>query len=327
MNFGSLLSWRLNLTICFFGAFFTFMPVFTGIVDDEKNREFFDMLILSRFYRDAALSTMLITVPSGTDALVDIFLDSAEFVAKKIRGNVVSSSVKDFTRKESALRLSPLERLGFVAGIASLSIFALVTPVDGYNYKSLALFYSLTNFSTILSVCPIIFFLARCTKLWTPLRSFLVILFINLGSVVGSISYCFAVESNEYYSLSYTASALIVAATCVLAVTCGGFVKDLVVYWSRSRKTAFIKESWTRYIHRTFTEFRGSKDFYNHNVPEIHTYALIVVSVTNVAWYFVLDDVVSVVSIFMCIQTAVAVVIFVVEIRIRQNEVLRGLVS
>jgi hypothetical protein len=327
MNFSSLLSWRLNLVICILGAFFSFIPVMKGIVDSEGNRNFLDDLMASRFYRDAALSTLLVTIPSGTDALIDITLDSAEFVAKKIRGKVVSSSVKNLTGKEFALRLSPTEKLVFVVGIASLSFFPLITPVEGYSYESASYYYGLINFSTILSICPIIFFLERSTKLWTPLRSFLVILFVNLGSVFGSASYCVAIDSDEYSDFSYTASALIGAATLVLVGTCGWYLRDLVMYLIRRRKTAFITESWTRYILRTFTQFKGSKDFYNRNVPEIYTFALIVICVTNVAWYFVIDDVVSISAIFMCTQTAVAVVVFVVEIRIRQNEVIRGLVS
>jgi hypothetical protein len=327
MNFSSYLSWRLNFVICVLGSFFSFMPAMKGVVDSEENRAFLDEVMASRFYRDAALSTLLITIPSGTDALIDIVLDSAEFVAKKIRGKVVSSSVKNLTGKEFALRLSPLEKLVFVVGIASLSFFPLITPAEGYSYESVAMYYSLINFSTILSICPIIFFLERSTKLWTPLRSFLVILFVNLGSVFGSASYCVAIDSDEYSDLSYTASALIGAATFVLVITCGWYVKDLAVFLHRRRKTAFITESWTRYILRTFTQFKGSKDFYNRNVPEIYTFALIVICITNVAWYFVIDDVVSVSAIFMCTQTAVAVVVFVVEIRIRQNEVIRGLVS
>lgn len=327
MNFSSFLSWRLNFVICVLGAFFSFMPAMKGVIDGEENRAFLDELMASRFYRDAALSTLLVTIPSGTDAMIDIILDSAEFVAKKIRGKVVSSSIKNLVGKEFALRLSPLEKLGFVVGIASLSLYPLITPVEGYSYESVAMYYSLINFSTILSICPIIFFLERSTKLWTPLRSFLVILFVNLGSVFGSASYCVAIDSDEYNDYSYVASALIGAATLVLVITCGWYLRDVVMALHRRRKTAFISESWTRYILRTFTQFKGSKDFYNRNVPDIYTFALIVICVTNVAWYFVIDDVVSVSAIFMCTQTAVAVVIFVVEIRIRQNEVVRGLVS
>ena len=327
MNFSSVLTWRVNLGICIVGAFLSFMPLMKGVVDSEDSRAFVDELLLSRFYRDAAISTLLITIPAGIDSLVDVILDSAEFLAKKVRGKVVSSSVRNLNRKETALRLSPVERLGFCIGIASLSIYAIITPSEGYSYKSVALYYSLLNFSTILSICPIIFFLERSTKIWTPLRSFLVILFINLGSVLGSVSYCFDIGSAEFFNITMTASALISAATLVLAIICGSCAKDLFVYLHRRRKTAFIRESWTRYILRTFTQFKGRRDFYNMNVPEIHTYALVVICITNVAWYFVGDDVVSISSVFMSIQTSVAVVIFVVEIRIRQNEVIRGLVS
>jgi hypothetical protein len=327
MDLNSYLTRRLNLAICIFGAVFSFIPMMHGIVAGEDNEVFLDDLLASQFYRDASLSTLLITIPSGIDAVVDIALDSMEFLANNARQNVISSSVKHLSSKSSGLRLSPAERLGFVIGIASLSVFSITTPVEGYSYDSIALYYSLTNFSTILSICPIVFFLERCTKLWTPLRSFLVISFVNLGSVIGSASYCFDINGEEYYTLSMTASALIAAATFVLAVVCGLCVKDFFVYLNRSRKTAFNRLSWASYIHKTFSQSRGSSEFYKHYVPEIHTFALVAICVTNVAWYFIIDDVVSITSTFMCIQTAVAVVVFVVEIRIRQNEVLRGLVS
>jgi hypothetical protein len=326
MDLNSYLTRRLNLAICIFGVIFSFIPMMHGIVEGEDNDMFLDDLLSSQYYRDASLSTLLITIPSGIDAAVDIALDTMEFLANHARQNVISSSVKHLSSKSSGLRLSPAERLGFVIGIASLSVFSIATS-QGYSYDSLALYYSLTNFSTILSICPIIFFLERCTKLWTPLRSFLVILFINLGSVIGSASYCFEINGDEYYILSMTASALIAAATFVLAVVCWWCLRDFFLYLNRSRKTSFNKESWTSYLHKMFSQSRGSSDFYKHYVPEIHTFALIAICVTNVAWYFVIDDVVTITSTFMCIQTAVAVVVFVVEIRIRQNEVLRGLVS
>lgn len=327
MNLNSFLTRRAKLAMCFFGAIFSFIPMMQGIVAGEDNEMFLDELMASQFYRDASLSTLLITIPSGVDAVVDIALDSMEFLTNYSRQNIISSSVKHLSSKGSTLRLSPMERLLFVVGIASLSIFTLVTPAEGYSYDSIALYYSLTNFSTILSICPIVLFLERCTKLWTPLRSFLVILFVNIGSVMGSISYCFAINSNEYYVLSMTASAAIAAATCVLAVVCCWCVQDFIIYLDRCRKTAFNKESWMIYVHRIFSQPRGSSDFYKHYIPEIHTFTLIAMCVTNVAWYFIIDDVVHITSTFMCIQSGVAVVVFVVEIRIRQNEVLRGLVS
>lgn len=327
MDLNSFLTFRVNLVICIFGAFLSFIPFMQGIVDGEENQLFLDELMASRFYRDSAISTLLITIPSGVDAVIDIVSDLFGLVVKSARKEVISSSVKHLCGKTSAVRLSPYERLGFVIGIASLSIFALATPAEGYEYKSVALYYSLTNFSTILSICPIIFFLDRCTKLWTPLRSFLVIFFINVGSVIGSVSYCFAINSDEYYVLSMVASASIAAATLVLAIVCCWCVRDFLIYINRSRKTAFDKESWTKFLQKSLSQSHSSSDFYKHYIPEIHTFALIAICVTNVAWYFVIDDVVIVTSTFMCIQTAVAVVVFVVEIRVRQNDVLRGLVS
>jgi hypothetical protein len=51
------------------------------------------------------------------------------------------------------------------------------------------------------------------------------------------------------------------------------------------------------------------------------------ISASNVAWYFIQVDQIVVTAALISLQTAVAVIVFVVEIRLRQNEVLSGLVS
>jgi hypothetical protein len=59
----------------------------------------------------------------------------------------------------------------------------------------------------------------------------------------------------------------------------------------------------------------------------LYTVAIVAFISSNVAWYFLQINLVEATATLICLQTAVAVVVFVVEIRIRQNEVLSGLVS
>lgn len=314
---------HLNVLVCVVGIIFSFAPVFAGLVEGDENRAQLDDLETSVFFRDASLSTLLVTIPSAIDAVIDIYLDVWYALVKQISREKFSSSVRHLSSKTTALRLSPLERLGFIVGISSLSYFVLFNQ---HRPQSLAFYYSFTNFSTIMSICPIIFFLKRCTKLWTPFRSFALIFCVNGGSVLSSLSYCFAISSHEYIVLTMMASAMIGLGALVLLVICTVCVRQYIENSHKSWKGFLWSGGWVTYFRMSMHQSRESIKFYKHCVVEIHTVALIVLCVTNVAWYFVIDDVVWVTSLFMCMQTAIAIMIFVVEIRIRQAEVLRGLV-
>ena len=314
---------HLNVLVCAVGIIFCFAPVFAGLVDGDENSAILEELQNSTFFRDASLSTLLVTIPSAVDAVIDMFLNVCDAVTKTVSHEKFSSSVRHLSSKTTAVRLSPSERLGFIIGISSLSYFSIWST---FQPLSLAFYYSFANFSTIMSVCPIVFFLKRCTKLWTPFRSFSLILCISGGSVLSSLSFCFKIGSYEYVLLTYLASTSIGLATFVLLVVCAISIRPFVKNNHESWKKCFFSGALVTYFRSSIQHSRESVKFYKHCVVEIHTIGLIVLCVTNVAWYFIEDDVVSVTSYFMCIQTAIAVMIFVVEIRIRQTEVLRGLV-
>ena len=312
---------HLNVLVCAVGIIFCFAPVFAGLVDGDENSEILEELLNSSFFRDASLSTLLVTIPSAVDAVIDMFLDVLDAVTKQISREKFSRSVRHLSSKTTAVRLSPSERLGFIIGISALSYFSTWSR---FQPLTLAFYYSFANFSTIMSVCPIVFFLKRCTKIWTPLRSFSLILCISGGSVLSSLSFCFKIGSYEYIVLTYLAASLIGLAVLVLLAVCAISIRQYVK--GESWKSSFFSGGWLTYFRDSIQHSRDSVKFYKHCVVEIHTIGLIVLCVTNLAWYFIEDNYVSITSYFMCMQTAIAVVIFVVEIRMRQTEVLRGLV-
>ena len=315
---------KLNFVVCMLGAFLSFIPLFVGIADGDKNIGLYDGLMASLFYREAALSSLLITIPSAIDVAMDIFLYLVGLSSTKLFDFGNSRSVKHISSASSVLRLSSRERMGFIIGIACVSIFTLTTPSIEYDSTALALYFSFSNFSTIATMCPIIFFLERCTKVWTPLRTFMAILCTNLGSVLSSISYCYPTLSDEYVILNLTAAAFISAATCVFA-----YVSVICILNSFLTTVSEEGDSygWYSYAYDMFFESRAGTKFYKHYVPGIYTLAIMAISASNVAWYFIQVDQIVVTAALISLQTAVAVIVFVVEIRLRQNEVLSGLVS
>lgn len=315
---------KLNITICALGAFLSFIPLMVGIADGDNNISLYDELMSSIFYREAALSSLLITIPSAIDVTMDIFLHFVGLSSTKCFDFGTSRSVKHISSASSVLRLSSMERSAFIVGIACVSVFTLTTPSIEYSSNALALYFSFSNFSTIVTMCPIIFFLERCTKVWTPMRTFLAILFTNLGSVLSSISYCYLTLSNEYIALNLSAAALISAATSIFVYVSAICVLNSMVICVSSRNGSY---GWLSYGYDMFFESRAGTKFYKHYVPGIYTMAIMAISASNVAWYFIQVDQVVVTAALISLQTAVAVIVFVVEIRLRQNEVLSGLVS
>jgi hypothetical protein len=306
------------------GSFLSFIPLMVGIADSDENIGLYDGLMTSIFYREAALSSLLITIPSAIDVSMDIFLYLVGLSSTKLFDFGNSRSVKHISSASSVLRLSSRERMAFIIGIACVSVFTLTTPSTEYSSNALALYFSFSNFSTIVTMCPIIFFLERCTKVWTPMRTFLAILCTNIGSVLSSISYCYLTLSKEYIILNLTAAAFISAATTVFA-----YVSVICVVNSFRATVSAEGDNygWSNYGYDMFFESRAGTKFYKHYVPGIYTLAIMAISASNVAWYFVQVDQVVVTAALISLQTAVAVIVFVVEIRLRQNEVLSGLVS
>jgi hypothetical protein len=316
-----------DFMICIMGAFLSFLPLLIGVVDGIENREILDGLRTSRFYRDASLATFMVTIPSAVDAIIDVFQSIVAYVSKKVLKPTVLTSVKHISAKTTGVRLSPMERLVFTVGVASLSAFSLSPETDSnFNGVSLAIYYSVSNFNTICAICPLVFFLKRCTKLWTPFRSFLVIFLVNLGSVLSAVSYTYPVSSSTYFILCMIAATCICSATFIMVFICWIFIRQFIIANYRIKKSDFTTESWGSFICQTMRQSRSYGKFYNNYVPVIHTAALLTFSVTNVAWYFILTDIVYITTLFTILQLIAAIILFVVEIRIRQNEVQRGLV-
>lgn len=317
-----------NFVICVVGAILSFAPMMIGVNDCRENREILDSLRASRFYRDASLATFMITIPSAVDAIIDVVQAFVAYASKKILKPTVLTSVKHISAKTTAVRLSPMERLGFTVGVASLCAFSLSPSLDTeFDGVSLALYYSITNFNTICTMCPLVFFLKRCTKLWTPFRSFLVIFLINFGSVVSAVSYSFPINSPSYFILCMTAATCIGSATFIMVFICWIFIRQFMTSNYRIKKSDFANESWGSFICQTMRQSKKYGKFYNNYVPVMHTIALLTFSLTNVAWYFILTDIVYITTMFTILQFIAAIILFVVEIRIRQSEVQRGLVS
>ena len=313
----------LNLSLCAIGVLLSFLPVYVGIADGTDNEQLYHNLLDSIYYREASVSSLLITIPSAVDVLIDIFFHVAVLLSKKLSNKKVSDKVKHINTS-TILRLSTAERSTFIIGVACVSVFTLSSPTATYSSSSLALYYSLSNFSTILTMCSIMFFLERCSKMWTPVYTSSVVLFTNLGSVISSISYCFTINSDIYTVLNTTAAALICAACCIFFLVCAVWVMQAILSYRRSEK---ISQDWISCIMEVFDETKGCRSFYKYYVPGIYTVAIMAFISSNVAWYFLQINLVEATATLICLQTAVAVVVFVVEIRIRQNEVLSGLVS
>jgi hypothetical protein len=313
----------LNLSACAMGALLSFLPLYIGIKDGIENEQLYHDLLQSIYYREASLSSLLITIPSAVDVLIDIFFHVAVLLSKKLSNKKVSDKVKHINTS-TILRLSTAERSTFIIGVACVSVFTLTSPTETYSSTSLALYYSLSNFSTILTMCSIMFFLERCSKMWTPAYTSAVIIFTNVGSVVSSVSYCFGINTYYYNALNTSAATLICAACCIFFLVCAVWMTQALLWYSRTENTS---HDWVSCIMEIFDETKGCRSFYKYYVPGIYTVAIVAFISSNVAWYFLQINLVEATATLICLQTAVAVVVFVVEIRIRQNEVLSGLVS
>ena len=318
-----------NFAVCLLGILVSLSPHYYPIVVEPIDEETADQILSSLSFRDASLACLLIVLPSFIDVSFDIFLDLAETWSRSASSLDESSAVKQTLRSMSApdravSHLSTLERLCFMVGVFCSSVIILVSTSDQPTAFHIALFYSMANLNTILCVCPLVLFLGRCTETWTELNTFFVVVFTNIGAGASSVS-VFYEKGCARHNAAFLINAIfsILAAGMFTIVSLKGALKYSI---NAYRKDELSLRSHIIRTCQMLCESRSNPTFYQDYVTAIHTIILLVLVIVNIVWYTFPTNV-TVNIYFTYLQAFLAAMVLVVEIRIRKNEVLYGLVS
>ena len=250
-----------------------------------------------------------IALPVMMDVIVDIYV-----------------SITRPKRESNVIRLSLLERSVFVVGVFVNGLY-LLFPLD-YNPMLMFTVQSIfANINTLLTAAPIIIFLERTIDIMTPaLTSFFIVL---LCSGIVCLNNTFLLVTDP---TSLTYKALFQFSEVSLSICFGGII--LASLW-----TLFCFLSKNRWVRHCVSPHQDSstgetpsehldpfEKFSINQVPAAHCIALCTMCVINIYWFntptVLPTNNVSLLNLLLLLSTAL---ILVVEMRIRQNEIIHGL--
>ena len=211
------------------------------------------------------------------------------------------------------VRLSMLERFCFILGVIC-NAFYFVIPMDWNVMVIFNVHISTTILANVLNAAPIIIFLERTTNVFSPLFTSLVLFLLTLGNVMAVQSYDLAYDTSAHIEIYYYSTKIMI--TCYLLVLSACF-------WSFLR---FL------YLKRTKTSLSGTKeeqhdpflDFSKTHVPACHMVALCITLAITLYFNFATPTP-EIYYLLWTLLLFASALVFAIEMRVRQNEVISGL--
>ena len=234
-------------------------------------------------------------------------------------------------------RLSDMERALFIVGVAARS--AMVFLPDNIDARSRNMVYdSTTNCSNILILGPVVIFLGRCTTTFTPLRTFAICILSGSGLALLSIASLLRSHGSAYQAIQ-AISLLVLSASAILylALVCFCFFKyvrqrhDMILSGPESFMTTFrklLKELLSPMNLINESTEKSDEILYSCYIPALHMISTIMISfATLCATYLPMDSRLLAEQQRNWLTLGAEIIVLVIELRIRKNEVSRGLVS
>jgi hypothetical protein len=326
-SFNMLRPEQINLAITIAVAVICLCPLAT--IDEHDN--FNEMTKRdSVVYNNAsfAASFFVVLIP-----LTDLLLDYPSRIASFFQ------SVKDHRKTKApssvVIRLTDTERLLFIVGVAVQSTVGFLPAST--SLSTMDLVHNCTgNLSVILTLGPILTFLQRCTITFTSTRCFIVLITAAIGLCAISFSYFTRAKHEVHEPVILCGSFILVFSWLIYMViiaTCA------VRYcWQKSssysdRKACF---QWIVNPLKSLKAIQGKKDLsvdndsdlYSNYIPALHMISSITIACANA--YVSYSPSYSTTATYENKNYAVLVaeiLVLVIELRIRKNEIARGLVS
>ena len=282
-------------------------------------------------YRKPAPNLFFVIIIPAVDLLLDylarcisyLYSDSKE-KSKPVKSTVVS-------------RLTDSERALFILGIAVQTI-VLSHPSKEVLSNASIVGSSVNNCSIILTLGPIIIYLHRCTKTFTWLRTFTILSAGFIGLILFTTSYYCRSEPEKFRfeKIKLTGIVFVSLAAIILMFTIllcfGSFTIEKL---KRS-----VAKQWFQRIFKSkkicvdevleddSLKIDADTELYNNYVPALHMLSLIVIGIANTYYKTTQrNDEAKALEIRNYTSLAAEILVLVIELRIRKNEIARGLVS
>ena len=271
------------------------------------------------------MAPFFITVIPAADLLLDLLTHISAYI------QAVSRLPQKESKTSVVVRLCDIERFLFIAGVAIQSCVGFL-PLDSDHVEPV--FTATKGASAVLVLGPVINFLQRCTITFNPLVVFFIYFFGVIGVILStssadcSSSVCAALDQSG--TAFQTLAALIffvLTASCAIKY-CYSRIhspasRQIVIDWWTSRfKTS--KENPVIGIN----PIDHDRELYTDYIPAIHMIFCLVIIVANaIVFRSSTAEKLVAFDIRNYIATTAEVCVLIVELRIRKNEIARGLVS
>jgi hypothetical protein len=274
-------------------------------------------VVIGPFFRESAISCLAVAISPAADALLEV-TDEIVTILFSIR-----KAQNDSTKNSDVLvkRMNHWERIIFVVASISMSLIVFAPRAEGMTANLLNMYNFIGNAVTPLMLLPTLSMLHRTTPSWTYSRILFVLVFGCFASICSSISYSFPVGSStsvRFYSLS-------VACMCISAASYILMSFNSLLLFTRQHYRALT--NWSREgLVGPQGLLRVNHPAYEYSVPAFHIVAGIILSTLDIAWYQNTEYTEMTLVTYNIVMLSAIVMIFVVEIRVRQNELHRILV-
>jgi hypothetical protein len=290
--------------------------------DDYYAQYYLTTYTTDPFLWGASLSSLIVTIPSSIDVLIDLLPQS--FIEYVFGTDQRLIARRDAER--SNLHLSLLEMALFVVGMTCISAITF-TSVQDYS-TVYTLFNCFQNVNTLLCANAILSFLSRCSSFWTAPRTLPICILICLGPLLNSVAYMYDSSSVIYTNLYDTSSFC-----CVLAAGLCGIFSAVYYYiylypiiWDKS---ASAVGNARRRHQLSIAEAREMANFkFRELIIATHLLALFALLCINACWYwYTLHFNGNASGNMIYCSIGAAVLVFVAEFRMRKHEISSMMVS
>ena len=245
-------------------------------------------------------------------ALLDLIVDVYAAVTHPTTGMNANNSSK-------IVRLSLWERFVFIIGVMCPAFYFLF-PMD----LNVMVLYTVrrvtTNLSVILLAAPIVIFLERTTFVFSPFFTTLVIFLMSLGGTLNCLTFSVAKGTMIHNELNVYSSYLVLAYFCLVLSAC---LWSFLQYLFHQRTTRAESAATSGLKNKQLDPFQ---DFSINHVPACHMVTLCIGYCVTLTWFLspnAVDQ--STNSLLYTLLLFSLALVFVIEMRVRQNEIVHGM--
>ena len=306
-------------------AFLNFIPSFMVQTADD---DYMTTASQDCYFRQASISCLIICIVPAVDLMIEwsASLCGGMKTNDKKSYRAVNSSVT------SSMRLTVVERAMFIIGIITIGGNGSF-PAVFQSSNSLQIYYGFTNSSTILIICPVLSYLCRVSPSWTPLRA---IFLASIVSVTNTISSFGAI--NSYWSPLQngivgvpSALSFVSMGVCLLI----SILAILDMFPLYSKPSTDVKQEDARHGQPHTNKVSDSvdtSDLVGKNfrcfVISMHMLSVMIILIVSCAWYSIpTTGTVYTVSIIIYSILSAAIIVFILELRVRKVELTSALIG